>query len=201
MLVIRQFYENCKKLEKFQWLKNGSCGNCLQRIANNVSIVASHCLQDTFKRPFWTGLLLVMRNASFIIMLSVVASGQSRKQTYSAIERRISFKNITLSSWWNIQETIHDEQLAINSDLSSFGLKTSILNQQKKRIILHYDNSRPHITRLTKDLLEDLGENCFILHILLTMHLLIVTCLGVCRTISESQFCVFFFVIHGPETI
>ena len=48
----------------------------------------------------------------------------------------------------------------------------------RKRIILHHNNPHLHTGQLTQDLLEDLGKNYFILHILLTLLLLIITCFG-----------------------
>lgn len=52
---------------------------CLQVIVKIVSIVVNHCLHDNSKCPFWTGILPVLRNGYFAIMLSAIVDGSVEK--------------------------------------------------------------------------------------------------------------------------
>ncbi|XP_014785013.1 histone-lysine N-methyltransferase SETMAR-like [Octopus bimaculoides] len=78
-------------------------------------------------------------------------------------------KKIMLSVWWDIKGVIHYELLdnnqTINANLYCEQLRRlkTVLSQKRaslvnrKSVIFHHDNARPHTTRLTKTLLEELG--------------------------------------------
>lgn len=60
---------------------------------NSVPFVASHCLHDKSKCTFWTGLLSVMKNLFFYIMLRAVIGESMEKHNFSS-SKQIQTDNI-----------------------------------------------------------------------------------------------------------
>lgn len=108
------------------------------------------------RNPFWTGVLLVMRNGSFAKRIS---RGSSLAQPSRGEPRS---KKIMLSVRWDIQVIliINSDSISKQSTLTPSAnnfsvwkqlLTESIIHESTERgVIVHYDNARSHIEGLTK---------------------------------------------------
>ena len=94
-----------------------------------------------------------------------------------------------LSIWWDIQEIVYYELIDNNEQSPLISTEINFENSFRKKeisflvngkgVIINHNNIRPQTAQLTKALLEEFGrKNCFMLHILLTLFLLIITYLG-----------------------
>ncbi|KAG6801834.1 Ammar1 transposase [Apis mellifera caucasica] len=103
-------------------------------------------------------------------------------------------KKVLLSVWWDYKGIVYFELLPPNRTINSVvyieqltKLNNAVEEKRpeltnRKDIVFHHDNARPHLWSLDKNYWSLVGMFCHIHHIVLTLHHLIIFCFDLYKT-------------------